>query len=71
MTNQLLDAIDSITIELLETLGYGEKKSLNQNYSLYHYFDDDQVVLIKTKTWDEIACVQWNVQSDEIELTEL
>lgn len=71
MENSFYDAINRITLDLLESLEYGDTIALNERYALYHYFDDEAVVIVRTDTWDELACVQWNLEKDDLQITEI
>jgi len=57
MTNSkdlLQDAIDKIDANLLNTLDYGDEIDLNDEYTLYHYAEEEIIVLVKTEEWEEI-----------------
>jgi len=58
--NKLNQALESITVDMLNNLEYGEEIELNENYTLYHYCEDDIVVVNETENWDEIFQVLWN-----------
>jgi len=58
--NKLNQALESITVDMLNNLEYGEEIELNENYTLYHYCEEDIVVVNETKNWDEIFQVLWN-----------
>ena len=63
----LLDqALESITVEMLEELDYSEELELNENYTLYHYCEDDIVVVNELPNWDEIFQVLWDSSTKEI-----
>ena len=57
---KLNEALEKINIEMLNNLEYGDEIELNQNYTLYHYCEDDIVVVNETKNWNEIYQVLWN-----------
>ena len=51
---KLIEAIDSLTIELINNLEHGEEVQLNDEYTLYHYCEDDIIVINETEQWEEI-----------------
>ena len=54
----LLDnAIEQIDIKLLSSLDYGEERPLNDKYTLYHYTEDDVIVI--NQTLDEDGNEDW------------
>ena len=54
----LLDnAIEQIDIKLLNSLDYGEERPLNDKYTLYHYTEDDVIVI--NQTLDEDGNEDW------------
>ena len=54
----LLDnAIEQIDIKLLNSLDYGEEKPLNDKYTLYHYTEEDVIVI--NQTLDEDGNEDW------------
>lgn len=55
LNNKLLDeAMDKVTIEILNGLDHGEEIELNEKYTLYHYTEEDIIVLNETEEWEEI-----------------
>lgn len=53
--NKLLDeAMDKVTIELINSLDHGEEIELNEKYTLYHYTEEDIIVLNETEEWQEV-----------------
>ena len=62
----LEDAISKITVPLLQLLEYGEEIELNAEYTLYHYTEDDVIVLNRTEDWEEIFQILYNDQEEEI-----
>lgn len=40
-------ALNKITIPLLRAMKYGDEVQLPEGYSLYHYYEDDSIVLGK------------------------
>ena len=53
-TDFLEDAINKITIDVVKSLSYGEEVELNEEYTLYHYTEEDIIVLNKTEEWEEV-----------------
>lgn len=64
--NKLDQALDSITIEKLGLLDYGEEVQLNDCYTLYHYTEDEVIVVNETETWTEMFQVLFNLNNNEI-----
>jgi hypothetical protein len=60
----LEDAMNKITVAMLNTLEHGEELELNSEYTLYHYTEDDIFVLNETDEWEEIYQVMY--EGDEI-----
>jgi len=56
MANKTLlnEAMDKVTIEILNSLDHGEEIELNEKYTLYHYTEEDIFVLNETEEWEEI-----------------
>ena len=38
-------ALDKITYDMVDNLTYGEKIKIDENHTLYHYFDEDVIVV--------------------------
>ena len=55
----LVEARELVTIEMLNDLEHGEQIELNEDFCLYHYEEDDLVVLNLSEEWEEIYCVLW------------
>lgn len=53
----LNNAIEQIDIKLLNSLDYGEEKPLNCKYTLYHYTEEDVIVI--NQTLDEDGNEDW------------
>ncbi len=66
MNKDLKKAMDMVTIEMLNGLTYGEEQPLNDKYCLYHYTEDDLVVLNDTEEWEELYTMQWDNKTKEI-----
>lgn len=61
----LENALDKITIEMLKSLDYGDEIELNEEYTLYHYMEDDFISVVRTEDWTELYAVSF----DEKEIT--
>jgi crotonobetainyl-CoA:carnitine CoA-transferase CaiB-like acyl-CoA transferase len=58
----LEDAQDLVTVQMLESLDFGEEIKLNSNYTLYHYSDEDIIVIVRDNNdeWEEVLQVMWS-----------
>jgi len=63
---QITDAVDKITLEMLDKLDYGEEIELTEKVTLSHYCEDDIVVVNLIEDWTEVLQVLWNTEKDEI-----
>lgn len=73
LLQELKRATDMLSVEMLDGLEYGAEKQLTNNFTLYHYCEDD-IVVINYNTvseWEEILQVMWNADSEEITYEEL
>lgn len=63
----LQEALDLINVKMLRSLDYGEECRLTSRYTLYHYTEDDVIVVnIDTdEDWEELVQVLWNHDTDE------
>ena len=62
----LKKALNGINIQLLNSLEYGDEIQLNNLYSLYHYSEDDCVVVNRTDDWTELVQVLWDEDDNSI-----
>lgn len=69
--NLLDNAFDKITIELLKSLDFGDEIELNEEYTLYHYIEDDFISLVRTEDWTELFAIMYDDESGEIIFEEL
>lgn len=69
--NKLDNAIEQITIEMLESLTYGSEVELNDEYTLYHYIEDDIISIFSTEEWVEMYAVLYSKETNEIIIEEL
>jgi hypothetical protein len=67
----LEDAISKITIDVIKSLSYGEEVELNEEYTLYHYTEDDIIVLNRTEDWEEVYQILFNEEENNIILEKL
>ena len=66
METKLKQAMDNVTIEMLNDLTYSEEIELNDEYCLYHYSEDDYIVLNRTEDWEELYTMQWDNETGKI-----
>jgi len=66
MEAKLKEAMKIVTIEMLNGLTYGEEIELNNKYCLYHYCEDDFIVLNDSEEWEELFVLQWDNETKEI-----
>lgn len=67
MKNEKLEeALSLVTMEMLKSLEYGEEIELNDKYTLYHYTEDDCIVINETEEWEELFAVLYNEEAGEI-----
>jgi hypothetical protein len=67
----LEDAISKINIDVIKSLSYGEEVELNEEYTLYHYTEDDVIVLNRTEEWEEVYQILFNEEENNIILEKL
>lgn len=67
--NLLDDAVNKITMDMVKGLQYGEELELNAEYTLYHYTEDDIIVLNRTEDWEELYQILF--EDDKIIFEEL
>lgn len=67
----LAEAIEMITIPLLEMLDFGCEIDLNEGYTLYHYCEEEIIVLVKTEEWEEVLQILYNTEDNSIILESL
>lgn len=61
----LEDAISKITIDVIKSLSYGEEVELNEEYTLYHYTEEDIIVLNKTEEWEEVYQIMFKDDKED------
>ena len=62
----VFNAADLVTIDLLESLDYGEEIQLTDKMTLSHYCEDEIIVLNLTEEWEEVFQIQYNTETEEI-----
>ena len=67
----VFNAADLITIDLLESLDYGEEIELTDKMTLSHYCEDDIIVLNLTEKWEEVFQVQYTTETGQIDFEAL
>lgn len=56
-TKEFNEAIDKVTIELIESLDYGEEKKLNDTYVISRHTEEDFISIVFEEDWEEVAAV--------------
>ena len=64
---QINEALEKVTIEDLNSLDYGDEILISKNVVLYHYCEDDVVVLNIQDEWIEVFQYLWDEESIGIE----
>lgn len=54
------DALSKITLRMCQDLESGAELELNEKYTLYHYIEDDVIVVNETEGWEETYQVLWD-----------
>ena len=67
----VFNAADLITIDLLESLDYGEEIKLTDKMTLSHYCEDDIIVLNLTEEWEEVFQIQYTTETGQIDFEAL
>ena len=64
----LEDVQNKITLNKLASLKYGDEEKLNEFITLYHYYEEDIIVLCLDygDNWEEILQILWDREFDEI-----
>ena len=61
---EIQEALDKVTIEMIDKLNYSDEIELTKDYCLYHYSSDDIIVLNNSEEWVEL--LQIFIDEDEI-----
>ena len=64
---QIDEALKKVTIEDLNSLDYGDEVLISKNVVLYHYCEDDVVVLNIQDEWIEVFQYLWDEESITLE----
>ena len=64
---QIDEALKKVTIEDLNSLDYGDEVLISKNVVLYHYSEDDVVVLNIQDEWIEVFQYLWDEESITLE----
>ena len=65
--SKLEEAIDAINLDMLNAFEYGDEIVLNGEYTLYHYYNVDVVVVVQSDEWTEVLQVMWSDKGIEYE----
>ena len=68
---QIDEAIKKVTLKELNLLNYGEEILISENVVLYHYCEDEIVVLNILDEWIEVYQYLWDNDTKEIEIETL
>ena len=63
--NKEQQATNLITVELLDSLTYGDAIEVINGYYLYHY-ENDNFIVLNDENDEEIFCVLYNTEANEI-----
>lgn len=56
-SKEFTQALDKVTIELIESLDYGEEKDLNDTYVISRHTEEDFISIVFKEDWEEVAAV--------------
>ena len=65
LKKEIQEAIDSVTIEMINDLDYGEEVELTKGFCLSHYCEEDVIVLNDSEEWEELL----QIMTDGKEIT--
>ena len=63
---KLSEASDKITFDMLINMEHGEEIELNDKFTLYHYTEDDIIVVCESESWEEIYQMMYHPDTKEI-----
>ena len=63
---EILEAKNLVTLKDLTSLDYGEDVEITKNVCLYHYCEDDIIVLNLTEEWEEVFQILFDTETEEI-----
>lgn len=52
--------METITYEMVKGMTYGDEIDLGNNQTLYHYCEEDIIVVVNTDEWEEVYQVLLN-----------
>jgi len=64
--SQVDKAVKKITIDILNSLTYGDEIKISDNVVIYHYTEEEIVVLNIYDEWIEVYQYLWDNESKEI-----
>ena len=67
----VFNAADLVTIDLLKSLDYGEEIQLTDKMTLSHYCEDEIIVLNLTEEWEEVFQIQYTTETGQIDFEAL
>lgn len=68
---QIDEAIKKVTLKELNLLSYGEEILICENVVLYHYCEDEIIVLNILDQWIEVFQYLWNNNTKKIQIETL
>tara|TARA_R110001632_G_scaffold96448_1_gene202793 strand:+ start:457 stop:705 length:249 start_codon:yes stop_codon:yes gene_type:complete len=68
---QIDEAIKKVTLKELNLLSYGEEILISENVVLYHYCEDEIIVLNILDEWIEVFQYLWNNNTKKIQIETL
>ena len=68
---QIDEAIKKVTLKELNLLSYGEEILISENVVLYHYCEDEIVVLNILDEWIEVFQYLWDNNTKKIQIETL
>ena len=67
----VFNAADLVTIDLLKSLDYGDEIQLTDKMTLSHYCEDEIIVLNLTEEWEEVFQIQYTTETGQIDFEAL
>jgi hypothetical protein len=65
-SKELNDAINNLNINILKNITYSQEIELNDKFTLYHYIEEDKIVINETENWEEILEVFYDEDTSDI-----
>ena len=63
---KLIEATNKVTFDMLVNMRDGDTIALNDEYTLFHYYEDGVIVLLETEGWEEIFQMMYNPDTKEV-----